>query len=376
MCLIIEKEPGFEIDYDKLKIACVVNPDGYGLSWVQDGRLMQIKSIEKNDHVKIKALLQKHKEKKLWLHLRHATVGSVNAENCHPFFPVVEPGLDIGFMHNGTLQDFNYKDSKLSDSANFAVMVVKPMYLRSLALLGPEKTLNDFFAQKVLKAYAWSHSIFVLFDNFGNSIKINGDKGEQHEGWWSSNKDTYSTSHHRYPSTIRGGSSQNVYPFGQSKNQNQGRTTSTSSVTYYNNDTRGEDTRSNGVPWAEWGVPVTNKFSQSTWENDLPKDTAPTNSFWSSWRDYKRLKFELDQATAAIMCSTGKESIMSELKNLTSKRESFVEKTGLTDIKDVLQLTRGDFVNLCDNFPMAMSELFIDLCLELKLHETEKEKAA
>jgi predicted glutamine amidotransferase len=202
MCVIINRQPNVTIEYEKIQSACKVNPDGFGFAFVEDKSIIIIKEFDPkgNDPEKVARLLEDYKDYAVSLHLRFSTVGEKNADNCHPYVTCMKDhdGVDVVFMHNGTLSDFKYKDSRMSDSYHFNEEVVRPLFQRIAAFDTPESALNDPLFKTILTKYAGASSVFNILDSEGNILVINEDKGVKKDGWWASNDYSFNR-YHREP---------------------------------------------------------------------------------------------------------------------------------------------------------------------------------
>lgn len=196
MCVIIVRNPGIEIPFNKVESACIVNSDGFGLSVVDRGKIETIKHYDPkgNDPEIVAKLLEAAKEQKVYLHLRFATKGSKREENCHPFTVVEDDNYEMRFMHNGTLSDFGNND--ITDSEDFSNKVIKPLVSRTR--YETDNPLADPFVHLILQKYKSSGSRFVLYDNEGNDL-ILGSAGDSqwhdNNGWWSSNVYSFNRTH-------------------------------------------------------------------------------------------------------------------------------------------------------------------------------------
>jgi len=87
MCVIIVRNPGIEIDPEKISSACEVNPHGFGVSIVDRGKLETIKYFNEkgNDAKELLTILDQEKDNLVFAHLRFSTKGAKNQDNCHPF---------------------------------------------------------------------------------------------------------------------------------------------------------------------------------------------------------------------------------------------------------------------------------------------------
>ena len=84
MCVILQIEPGTVVPADKLARACDINKHGHGIAYVHKGELKLIRSVANNDPKEIAATLERLRSHRVFLHLRHATVGPVTLANNHP----------------------------------------------------------------------------------------------------------------------------------------------------------------------------------------------------------------------------------------------------------------------------------------------------
>lgn len=208
MCIIYEREPNFNIPYDKFEASVINNPDGYGLSYPdEDGKLITLRSADKPDPEKLYKLIDEELiDQKLMVHLRYTTVGGTNLRNAHPF-PILErdvDGIDLRMSHNGTLGKYRPKSntSTESDTRVFVREFVRPLFKRLARGMSPEELLSDDFTKKLLEDQLTTASVLTFLDGNGNSLICNetGNGGKKEEGWFYSN--TYSFDpKHREPKT-------------------------------------------------------------------------------------------------------------------------------------------------------------------------------
>jgi len=206
MCLIIEREPHFELPYKKFETAILNNPDGYGLSFPDDKGLSVFRTPEEPDPEKLYRLINEELiDKKIMLHLRYTTVGDTILKNAHPF-PILEKrvdGLDLRMAHNGTLGKYRPKTTSVeSDTRVFVREFVRPLFKRMARGMEPDELLNDPFLKKLLEDQLTNSSVLTFLDSEGNSLICNetGNGGKKEEGWYYSN--TYSFNpKHREPTT-------------------------------------------------------------------------------------------------------------------------------------------------------------------------------
>ena len=207
MCLIIERQPNFEIPFDKFKTAILNNPDGYGLSFPDDKGLTVLRSHLEADPDKLYRFINEELiDKKIMLHLRYNTVGETILRNAHPF-PILErksDGVDLRMAHNGTLSKYRPKNgSPESDTRVFVKEFVRPLFKRMSRAMEPEELLTDPFLKKLLEDQLTSASVLTFLDGQGNSLICNetGNGGKREDKWYYSN--TYSfNAKHREPSYL------------------------------------------------------------------------------------------------------------------------------------------------------------------------------
>lgn len=197
MCVIIDRNPNIEINPEKIESACKVNPDGYGISIIDRGKMSTIKkySSDGNDAKEVIRILEEAKGFRLFTHLRYSTKGNKDEANCHPFEIFSDGDYKIMFMHNGTLTSMG--DVNRSDTREFAEDYLKPM-VRAFYEIEGEGILIDKNFEKIIEHFRNGGSVFMLYDSNGECLKLG--KGLQHEGWWSSNEYSFNR-YHREPQT-------------------------------------------------------------------------------------------------------------------------------------------------------------------------------
>lgn len=401
MCLIIDRNPNVKISLEMLKIACDINQHGYGISFIKtvkkDSELRILRKVDKdkkNDPKEIHELLNELKAYRVFCHLRHSTVGEVNEENSHPFFPMLKKthGVDLGFMHNGTLYDWKPtgQDTK-SDSNHFAYNFIRPLGERCAKFVGPGGVLKDHFFEWWIKKQAGYQSIFLLFDSFGNVLRVNEDKGKQYDGWWASNDYSFDTNHFRSSNkrfrewdNKRGGWINTDGTFekvGHSVTwDGYGGLGDDSDEYYYGKDSKAEKKKDKKI---NWSIMTAGQRSQSweNWHKELsekskttkekePEIQGPTNT--------PTLPSEKDKQVAAmgaaiIFTLETKESVLQVKQDnnngvvapLSNQRKTFLEETGLLDLKDVGRLTFAQLEEMCKSYPQAVAQLVVDLLHEL-----------
>lgn len=128
MCLAIMKPIGKTIPPEHLREAAKTNNDGYGCCWAEAGKVVAFRTMSPK---KLLVEVAKHTDKTLLVHLRKASHGRVNVQNCHPFLMLEG---EYGLIHNGILSGLGSKD--ISDTWMFTCML-EPL-LRSLGTMWNE----------------------------------------------------------------------------------------------------------------------------------------------------------------------------------------------------------------------------------------------
>lgn len=208
MCIIIERNPNFEIPYEDFESAVHVNPDGYGIAVPRgDGRLEVIRSHEKPDPQEFYDLINNDLiDKKLLIHLRYTTVGKTELRNAHPF-PVLEHrthGVDIRMAHNGTITKYKptaTSGDRSSDTRAFVRDFVRPLFSRLIKGFTSEEILNDPFVEYLLSEQIPSSSVLSFIDGYGNTMTVHetGNGGKREEEWWYSNTYSFNRAHREPP---------------------------------------------------------------------------------------------------------------------------------------------------------------------------------
>jgi len=201
MCVIIHREPNVIIPEDKIVSACVTNPDGFGLSVLNDDRLETFKFKEEggNNPKDVLKALEDAKDKHVYLHLRYTTAGKTNELNCHPFQVFKGDNYEVQFMHNGTLGAFSKgRDHDHSDTWHFNEEILKPTIRAFYEVEGAGVLLSPVV--KAILSEFKGGSVFYLYDNEGNKLRLENSACKQFEGWWASNEYSFNR-HHRLPYT-------------------------------------------------------------------------------------------------------------------------------------------------------------------------------
>lgn len=122
MCLIVYKPEGRKFDRSIITNAMFTNGDGWGLMWVEKGKIKTLKSVDMDS---LFSTLDKLKEDStaMSLHLRQATHGPIIKDNCHPF---VSPCKEFAMMHNGVIS-YTKMEGTESDTRAFCRETAWPL---------------------------------------------------------------------------------------------------------------------------------------------------------------------------------------------------------------------------------------------------------
>jgi len=320
MCVIILRNPGIVLPFDKLETACHVNDDGWGLAIADRGKIELELGLE-NDPDTIAKRLEDAKDLPILLHLRYITVGEKRVENCHPFriLTAAEHGADIVLAHNGTLINYKTPADGASDSKHFADQFVKPLFERVIKFTGPTDLLKDEFTRQLLKNEVGSSSVVTLFDGNGVSHTVNPQHGAEFPGWWASNTYSFKATHREPVSTgVAYGS-------------------------YYNGYTHAAKAAINDAEFFNY---------EKDYETDLQTEAADVS------------------AKLTVLPKVNSPTLIQELLN--KERPTFIQVTGLDNLYEVCRLDPTDIEELIDLYPTLAATLIQDLLYELYLKHGSK----
>jgi hypothetical protein len=328
MCVIIYRKPNATIDFNKIESACKVNSDGMGLIAIDRGKLELRKFFtgKGNDPETVAKFLEESKDLHVYAHLRYRTKGATDKENVHPFgvLKKARHGIDVQFMHNGTLQDFG--TDKWCDSKHFVKSLLTPLSEKLLKSMEPTELLHDDTYCTILEKYAGRGSVFLLADNEGGHRIINYDNGKEFDGWWASNEYSFNA-YHRTPKK-----EEKTYGYWTGKNN-------------WERDWVQTDTKKD-VTLAAVPVPAAAPVKSG----EVPFDTAKAEA--------KAIEVKLPPNPTVV------------------KRERFVELAGITSLSDVVGLSNMEISDLVDEYPEHAVVLILDLLKELYDRDSEYEDMA
>lgn len=190
MCILIVAPKGTIVPDEHLKESSKANPDGAGLAWKQNNKIVTFKSLNQDLVIrKYKSLVAQDIQSDILLHFRVKTTGNIKLQNIHPFY--VRENVVMG--HNGVIDIDEHKDQ--TDSQTFGMRFRKFNY-------------RDPLVQELFKKYISLNSKIAYLDLKGYTI-INEEKGIWVDGVWYSNnsfKKITPPVQYAYPS--------NYYPMG------------------------------------------------------------------------------------------------------------------------------------------------------------------
>lgn len=359
MCVIIEREPGVVIPTEKLDTACEINKHGFGILYAENGHLRVIRSLKNNDAKVVADHLQKLKNRKVWVHLRHATVGAVSKENSHPFILLSRKHhiMDLAMMHNGTLYSYKPTDqnAKESDTLLFAKDFVAPVALRFSASC-KQKLLADEFFQKFLKHEVGFTSVVMLVDGNGQTLCINRDKGKEYDGWWASNDYSFQTTHYRH-SSAQSHHSRTGWDEGYGDDGN--------SVYWWEKDKRGVADHL-PIPWKHnHSDDEPTILKMEVYQKDKQHLVGPS----AQAPDFVKVRYECQKVGNLVATKEFKhgDSVMSGgamMLDLKKIRQPFKVLAGIDNLQDVGKLTETDLVDMAKDYPLATARLIFDLLAE------------
>ena len=185
ICVIIFKQKEKNVTRRTLKSCYDCNPDGAGFMFAHKERLHVLKGFNGFRHFyktyrKYERLFP---DSDFVIHMRIATSGLLNEENCHPFYS----NNNIAFCHNGVLAGLG--NNMFSDTYMLNEEVFKKFPENFLDIEEIRSAIESYMVDEFSKA--------VFMDNKGRVFIANEKMGSWDDGVWFSNKthqyDGYST---------------------------------------------------------------------------------------------------------------------------------------------------------------------------------------
>ena len=182
MCVIIASVKGNSFPFEKLRVAAINNPHGFGIVAVTGKKLEVFHRFNEkgNDPEEVAKAMERYKDCDMqFLHLRYTTKGTSSRENVHPFTVYKRDGKRVEFMHNGSFGRFISNDEKVkSDTRQFAENFVTPLLTNYITENGPAD-IEDPFLEKVMQEY---------FHNSCRGLLVANDQRPLFLGGWSKYK--------------------------------------------------------------------------------------------------------------------------------------------------------------------------------------------
>lgn len=174
MCLIALYSPmtklieaKIDVNFDHLKNAWYWNEDGAGFSYVDYGldhkpTLVIQKNYEKFEVFReaLEIAMLNNPDSKFMVHLRNASRGKVESQNCHPF----KVSDDVVMCHNGTFTSLGDKDKGPSDSKIFANMLSK-LPINFLSNKGYTELIKSYVGYSNRLAFLSINNEIITFGN-------------------------------------------------------------------------------------------------------------------------------------------------------------------------------------------------------------------
>lgn len=178
MCVIIRHTPNANIPDVNLEACWQKNSDGWGIMWVEEGRVRVLKSLDNQSFL---AYYRQLKHLPIGVHFRFKTHGAIDLGNAHPYPILIKErdGRDLYVMHNGTISGREVVKGK-SDTWHYVEQVLRPILTDH-----PDLIHNHVFEQWVLKDIGSSRLLFLSGE--GKFTTYNETQGMEAFGCWLSN---------------------------------------------------------------------------------------------------------------------------------------------------------------------------------------------
>lgn len=172
MCIIIYRPEGGAVSEERLREAYKANPDGCGVLWAKNGRLVCHKG---NYSFEDFMVFYRRAVSPLVVHFRTASSGGITDFAAHPLFV----NDNLAFVQNGNFPEYADGASGFTDVQRFNELFLKN--LQSDFLFGHA-------LMEALEAYCVNRMVKMVFmDNLGKVKIINEAAGEWVDGCWFSN---------------------------------------------------------------------------------------------------------------------------------------------------------------------------------------------
>jgi len=174
MCVIVYRPANAGFEEKDIRLAYENNEDGFGYMYYHS-ELNKIIAKKTTEHTpdKIVEIFDKLKKHTTVFHYRYKTVGAVENKQCHPFKILNrrKHGVDMYFMHNGTIQNTKQRLKGESDTQAFNRTVLRPILSKMPSLIKTEAF------QHLIKEYMGAGSKLVFMYGKGQVVTINAEAG-------------------------------------------------------------------------------------------------------------------------------------------------------------------------------------------------------
>ena len=172
MCIIILKPSTGTVSEDRLHDAYTANPDGNGVLWANNGRLICHKG---NYSFEDFLVFYRRAVAPVIIHFRTASSGPISNDAAHPLFVNDE----LAFAQNGNYAEYSDGESGLTDVQRFNELFLKNIRSDFLECADITQAIETYCVNRMVK--------MVFMDNLGKVRIINEAAGEWVDGCWFSN---------------------------------------------------------------------------------------------------------------------------------------------------------------------------------------------
>lgn len=387
MCVIIQRNPGVILPEEKIWSASHVNPDGYGISFIDRGKIETIKEYPTGGNkpdIIMKRLVDAP-DLQAYVHFRYKTAGKTNTENCHPFQVLDKEthGIDLMFMHNGTMNEFS-GDKEFSDTYCFNEMILKPLLGNFQLGKKVDNTegsiLQDTVLFHILSKYAGG--VFTLYDNEGNYMIVNKKNGVVYKDnngkeWWASNAYSFNRTHRSsgngYYNGLYHGGSEDGDSYRKWWEEKEGVWKNDANWAPPKKDAKGNPLGTDKVVYDSKGNVIGNSNVQRLEDKRGGRSTASSEGGKAEAKGpiSVRAKEQAPEVKTAVHNAVTTAKHINPTLIPPSMRDTFVELAGISSLKQAMCLEQEDIQEIVENYPEAATILIMDLLYELYLKEND-----
>jgi len=219
MCLIVFKENNESVYTNRqFKNMITRNPDGLGVMWREDGRVLTHKTLGSNKE-KFRIFQAIRNVETFAMHARIKTHGLISLDNCHPYEILnIDKGdpIDLFMMHNGMIPNAPEVNKDMSDTWHYVEHVLKPLFKSNIDLVWENDTIQDM----ITKHIGYSKLLFMRSDDVESPVLIfNMKMGTDKHGCWLSNTHSEDTVYVAPRHTYNDNWSRGHYGYGNQHNR-------------------------------------------------------------------------------------------------------------------------------------------------------------